>query len=265
MGEGEARLTMPACSAPPEGQAQWTLQLLADRLVALTATTRPWPSSTTTSRDAHRRPRQGDRPRRASHDAKDRRDGHGTLRRGPCPGRQGHAPETLGIPGATDRERDAAGGFAEGLDKVHGRLERRSIRVTTPPKGLASHPGVRRVARVTRCREPLGKTARDAGTGGRDHAGTECLVTSPGAEKASPEELPALNRGHRAVEGMNRRRRDCAFGEDACLTRTGTGPADRAGPTASRSRRSSPAAAGPGASPEPGGACSRAAARPSGP
>ena len=33
-GEGEARLTMLACSQPPEGQAQWTLQLLADRLVA---------------------------------------------------------------------------------------------------------------------------------------------------------------------------------------------------------------------------------------
>ena len=34
-GVGEARLTMLACSALPEGQAQWTLQLLADRLVAL--------------------------------------------------------------------------------------------------------------------------------------------------------------------------------------------------------------------------------------
>ncbi len=33
-GEGEARLTMPGCSEPPTGQARWTLQLLADRLVA---------------------------------------------------------------------------------------------------------------------------------------------------------------------------------------------------------------------------------------
>ena len=34
-GEGEATLTMLACSAAPEGHAQWTLQLLADRLVTL--------------------------------------------------------------------------------------------------------------------------------------------------------------------------------------------------------------------------------------
>ena len=34
-GEKEARLIALACSAPPEGRAKWTLQLLADKLVAL--------------------------------------------------------------------------------------------------------------------------------------------------------------------------------------------------------------------------------------
>lgn len=34
-GEAEAKLTMLACSAPPEGRARWTLQLLADRMVEL--------------------------------------------------------------------------------------------------------------------------------------------------------------------------------------------------------------------------------------
>lgn len=34
-GEKEARLIAVACSAPPEGRARWTLQLLADKLVAL--------------------------------------------------------------------------------------------------------------------------------------------------------------------------------------------------------------------------------------
>ena len=34
-GEGEATWTMLACSEPPEGRAQWTLQLLAERLVTL--------------------------------------------------------------------------------------------------------------------------------------------------------------------------------------------------------------------------------------
>jgi transposase len=34
-GAGEARLVALACSSPPEGQARWTLRLLADRLVEL--------------------------------------------------------------------------------------------------------------------------------------------------------------------------------------------------------------------------------------
>ena len=34
-GIGEAELTQLACSPPPPGAAQWTLQLLADRLVEL--------------------------------------------------------------------------------------------------------------------------------------------------------------------------------------------------------------------------------------
>lgn len=34
-GEGEARLTALACSQPPEGQARWTLRLLAEYLVML--------------------------------------------------------------------------------------------------------------------------------------------------------------------------------------------------------------------------------------
>jgi len=34
-GEIEAKLTMLACSQPPEGHARWTLRLLADQLVEL--------------------------------------------------------------------------------------------------------------------------------------------------------------------------------------------------------------------------------------
>jgi transposase len=34
-GEQEARLLAVACSKPPEGQARWTLRLLADKLVDL--------------------------------------------------------------------------------------------------------------------------------------------------------------------------------------------------------------------------------------
>lgn len=34
-GQAEARITALACSDPPEGQARWSLRLLADRVVAL--------------------------------------------------------------------------------------------------------------------------------------------------------------------------------------------------------------------------------------
>jgi putative transposase len=34
-GEVEAKLTMLACSAPPQGQARWTLRLLANQMVEL--------------------------------------------------------------------------------------------------------------------------------------------------------------------------------------------------------------------------------------
>src|ERR1700737_4916959 len=34
-GEGEAKLTKLACSAPPEGRSRWTLRLLAEHLVGL--------------------------------------------------------------------------------------------------------------------------------------------------------------------------------------------------------------------------------------
>ena len=35
MVRGEARLVQLACSAAPDGQEQWTLQMLADKLVEL--------------------------------------------------------------------------------------------------------------------------------------------------------------------------------------------------------------------------------------
>ncbi len=62
-------------------------------------------------------------------------------------------------------------------------------------------------------------------------AGTACPITSPGAGKASPEGPPAPDRGHWAAENLNHRQRDRAFGGDACLTRTGNGPANRASPS----------------------------------
>ena len=141
---------------------------------------------------------------------------------------KGNASETFDILDSIDWERDAAGSFAEDLDKVHGRLEQRSISVLTPPGGLVNYPGVRQIARVTRYREPLKKGPDDAGKGEKDYTETVYLITSLDAGAASPEELLRLNRGHWSVENLNHRQRDCVYGEDACLTRTGNGPANRA-------------------------------------
>ncbi len=93
----------------------------------------------------------------------------------------------------------------------------------TPLPRMVSHPGVRRIARVTRHRETV-KT-------GEASAGTACLITSLDADRASPEGSPAPDREHRAVENMNHRQRARAFGGDACQTRTGNGPANRASPS----------------------------------
>ncbi len=139
---------------------------------------------------------------------------------------KGNAPETFGILDGIDWERDATGSFAEDLEKARGRLEQRSISVLTPLKRLINYPGVSQIARITRYREPLKKDGDDAGKD--DCTETVYLITSLDAEAASPEELLKLNRGHWSVENLNHRQRDCVFGEDACLTRTGNGPANRA-------------------------------------
>ena len=138
---------------------------------------------------------------------------------------KGNAPETFDILDTVEWERDASGTFTEALTKAHGRLEQRSIRVLTPPKGLVNYPGIRQIARVIRYREPLNKAPNETK---KDYTETVYLITSLDADAASPEELLRMNRGHWSVENMNHRQRDCVYGEDACLTRTGNGPANRA-------------------------------------
>ena len=100
----------------------------------------------------------------------------------------------------------------------------------TPLKGASSYPGVSQIARVTRYRETLKKNAGDdAGDDtGKDHTETDCIITSLDARAASPEEPLRLNRRHWTVENLNHRQRDRLYGEDACLTGAGHGPANRA-------------------------------------
>ena len=95
-----------------------------------------------------------------------------------------------------------------------------TIRATIAPplKSLFTFPHVKQMFRITR---------------GRKHvkSGDESItyaygITSLSPEKASPERLLSLNRGHWTIENGNHRRRDTAFREDTCLARTGHGPAN---------------------------------------
>ncbi len=134
-----------------------------------------------------------------------------------------NAPETFAILDGIDWARRAGGRHAEAPAKAHGRLEQREIEVMTPTPGAVNYPGVRQLARVRRRRERLGPGADGAASEEIVH-----LITSLCAEKASPADLLALNRGHWAVENSNHRVRDTTLGEDACLTRTGNAPLNRA-------------------------------------
>ena len=110
---------------------------------------------------------------------------------------------------------------SEDLDKDHGRIEQRhaaALEVDDPDR--FGFRDVRQVFRINRDREVLKKP---------DSASTEIVygLTSVPREQADARQLLEWNRGHWAVE-VNHYIRDCTFGEDACLTRTNHGPANRA-------------------------------------
>ena len=133
-----------------------------------------------------------------------------------------NARETFKFLSRIDWELVRDGHHAEEPAKAHGRLEQRTIDVMTPLPKAINYPGVRQIARVQRYRETL-KPAE----GQTPSNETAYLITSLDASEASPAELLALNRGHWSVESHHRQR-DTTFGEDACMTRTGNGPINRA-------------------------------------
>ncbi len=133
-----------------------------------------------------------------------------------------NAPETCETLASIDWERDASGHFEEDVAKAHGRVEQRRIETLTPLPGLINYPHVAQIFRVTRKRTD----ARRNGTGETsiEHA---YGITSVPAERASPKDLLAWNRGHWSVE-VNHHVRDKLFDEDACLARTGFAPENNA-------------------------------------
>ena len=112
--------------------------------------------------------------------------------------------------------------YSEELTKAHGRLEQRRIEaleVDDPQR--FDFRQVRQAFRIERDREVLTEA---------DSASTEIVygITSVGADRADAEQLLAWARGHWTVENSNHHIRDRTFQEDACLTRTGNGPSNRA-------------------------------------
>ena len=92
------------------------------------------------------------------------------------------------------------------VDKGHGRLERRAIRVSAELVGVNDFPGLQQVAEV-RTRVVTLKT-------GEVTEQARYAVTSLGPEAAGPARLLALVRGHWGIENRLFWVKDDGFGED---------------------------------------------------
>ena len=132
-----------------------------------------------------------------------------------------NASETYETLSTIDWARDATGAFEEKPNKkAHGRIECRRIQTITPLPGTVKYPHVAQIFRIVRERETV-KTGEKS---------TEIVygITSVPANRGTPENLLAWNRGHWSVENLNHRVRDVNFGEDACLSRTTHAPTNGA-------------------------------------
>lgn len=104
------------------------------------------------------------------------------------------------------------------IDKGHGRLERRTIRVSSELAGYSDMPGLAQVAEV-RSEVTTLKT-------GVIHEQVRYLFTSLTPEQAGPDRLLALSRGHWRIENTLFHVKDDSFGEDRhVLQRRGAGAA----------------------------------------
>jgi hypothetical protein len=101
---------------------------------------------------------------------------------------------------------DPAPPAARTVDKGHGRLEVREIRVSAELAGYSDMPGLAQVAEV-RTLITLLKT-------GEQREQVRYLFTSLTPAQASPARLLALSRGHWAIENQLFHVKDDSFGED---------------------------------------------------
>lgn len=103
---------------------------------------------------------------------------------------------------------------AQTRERCRGRIEQRSIRVTSELTGyLAAWPGIRQQAALRRTVEHKGQRQDE----------TVYLITSLPEEVAGPDRLLALARGQWSIEARHWIR-DAVFGEDRSCLRSGTAP-----------------------------------------
>jgi len=102
------------------------------------------------------------------------------------------------------------------LDKAHGRIEERKIWVSSELKGYSDFPYAEQVFMIERYTTKLDGSCPS----------TEIAygITSLSAEKASPERLLSINRGHWEIENRLHWVRDVTFDEDRSQIRKGKGP-----------------------------------------
>ena len=100
------------------------------------------------------------------------------------------------------------------IDKGHGRVEERTLKVMPVPKHLKEWPGINHICQVTRSRWKKGKETCE----------TVYAITSLTGQRASAENLLAFNRNHWAIENQLHRVRDMTFNEDRSTLRKGSSP-----------------------------------------
>jgi predicted transposase YbfD/YdcC len=100
------------------------------------------------------------------------------------------------------------------VDKGHGRLERRTLRVTTILTQRQKWPGLAQGFEITRERTEKGNKTVERAYG----------ITSLTPQKADARRLLGLTRGHWSIENRTHYVRDVTLGEDACRTRKGAAP-----------------------------------------
>jgi predicted transposase YbfD/YdcC len=103
---------------------------------------------------------------------------------------------------------------ASSLDKGHGRLEKRTIRVTGTLTKHQDWKGLKQGFALTRERTVKGKTTVDVAHG----------ITSLSPERADAKRLLELTRGHWGIENSLHYCRDVTLGEDASRIRKGVAP-----------------------------------------